>query len=101
MSQCAGLYYKRLPTSQLVALVLQMFRRAGRISAGETEGWAFLIADENERPAWQARLIAGYNVTSRITESLPDHVLAEAVQGRPPAGSPATRTFNEPFRASD
>ena len=65
-----------------VAVVQQMFGRAGRISAGETEGWAFLIVDENERPAWQARLIAGYNVTSRITESLPDHVLAETVQGR-------------------
>jgi len=64
-----------------VAVVQQMFGRAGRIGAGETDGWAFLIVDENERPAWQARLVAGYNVTSRITESLPDHVLAETVQG--------------------
>jgi helicase len=65
-----------------VALVQQMFGRAGRIGAGERDGWAYLIADENEHPAWQARLIAGYHVTSKITFSLPDHILAEAVQGR-------------------
>lgn len=65
-----------------VAVVQQMFGRAGRIGAGETDGWAFLIVDENERAAWQARLVAGYNVTSEITGSLPDHVLAEVVQGR-------------------
>ncbi len=65
-----------------VALVQQMFGRAGRIGVGETDGWAYLITDENERPTWQARLVAGYRVTSQITASLPDHVLAEAVQGR-------------------
>jgi helicase len=65
-----------------VALVQQMFGRAGRIGAGETDGWAYLITDEHEHPAWQARLIAGYNVTSKIMASLPDHVLAEAVQSR-------------------
>jgi helicase len=65
-----------------VALVQQMFGRAGRIGAGETDGWAFLIVDENERPTWQGRLVAGYSVTSQIAQSLPDHVLAEMVQGR-------------------
>jgi helicase len=65
-----------------VALVQQMFGRAGRIGAGERDGWAYLITDENEHPAWQARLIAGYNVASKIMASLPDHILAEAVQGR-------------------
>jgi helicase len=65
-----------------VALVQQMFGRAGRIGAGERDGWAYLITDENEHPAWQARLIAGYHVSSKILASLPDHVLAEAVQER-------------------
>jgi helicase len=65
-----------------VALVQQMFGRAGRISAGENDGWAFLIVDENERPIWQERLVAGYSVISKIAESLPDHVLAEMIQGR-------------------
>jgi helicase len=65
-----------------VALVQQMFGRAGRIGAGETDGWAFLIVDENECPTWQGRLVAGYGVASQIAESLPDHVLAEMVQGR-------------------
>lgn len=65
-----------------VALVQQMFGRAGRIGAGETDGWAYLITDENERPGWHARLVAGYHVTSQIAAGLADHVLAEAVQGR-------------------
>ena len=65
-----------------VALVQQMFGRAGRIGAGETDGWAFLIVDENERSTWQGRLVAGDSVASQIAESLPDHVLAEMVQGR-------------------
>ncbi|MFL6142179.1 MAG: DEAD/DEAH box helicase [Labedaea sp.] len=64
------------------ATVQQMFGRAGRIGAGETEGWAYLIADENERPRWQARLVAGYTVTSHIADSLADHLLAEAAQDR-------------------
>ena len=65
-----------------VATVQQMFGRAGRIGAGETEGWAYLITDETERPGWQAQLVAGYTVTSRITDSLADHILAEAAQDR-------------------
>ncbi|MFT7841021.1 DEAD/DEAH box helicase [Saccharothrix sp. BKS2] len=62
--------------------VLQMFGRAGRIGAGETEGWSYLVVDETQRAAWQTRLVAGYSVYSRIRESLPDHVLAEVLQGR-------------------
>jgi ATP-dependent DNA helicase len=65
-----------------VATVQQMFGRAGRIGAGETEGWAYLITDETQRPGWQAQLVAGYTVTSRITDSLADHILAEAAQDR-------------------
>ncbi|WP_342778265.1 DEAD/DEAH box helicase [Streptomyces botrytidirepellens] len=65
-----------------VSMVQQMFGRAGRVGAGEREGWAFLLADETERPQWQARLTAGYTVRSRIGDRLPDHVLAEVVQGR-------------------
>jgi ATP-dependent DNA helicase len=65
-----------------VATVQQMFGRAGRIGAGETEGWAYLITDETERPGWQAQLVAGYTVTSRIADSLADHILAEAAQDR-------------------
>ncbi len=65
-----------------VATVQQMFGRAGRIGAGETEGWAYLITDETQRPGWQAQLVAGYTVTSRIADSLADHILAEAAQGR-------------------
>ncbi|WP_131736252.1 DEAD/DEAH box helicase [Actinomadura roseirufa] len=65
-----------------VAQIQQMFGRAGRIGAGETEGWAYLIVDENERPSWQARLVDGYQVSSKIVSTLADHVLAEAVQGR-------------------
>ncbi|WP_033427310.1 DEAD/DEAH box helicase, partial [Saccharothrix syringae] len=62
--------------------VLQMFGRAGRIGAGETEGWSYLVVDETQRAEWQTRLVAGYSVYSRIRESLPDHVLAEVLQGR-------------------
>lgn len=65
-----------------VSMVQQMFGRAGRVGAGEREGWAFLLADETERPEWQARLTAGYTVRSRIGDRLPDHLLAEVVQGR-------------------
>uniref|UniRef100_A0AAU2K1I8 DEAD/DEAH box helicase n=1 Tax=Streptomyces sp. NBC_00049 TaxID=2903617 RepID=A0AAU2K1I8_9ACTN len=73
----------RLGRSRMeVSMVQQMFGRAGRIGAGEREGWAFLLADEDERPEWQARLAAGYTVRSRIGDRLPDHLLAELVQGR-------------------
>jgi helicase len=65
-----------------VATVQQMFGRAGRIGTGENEGWAFMIVTENERPTWQAKLVAGYTVSSQIRSSLPDHILAEAVQHR-------------------
>jgi helicase len=65
-----------------VATVQQMFGRAGRVGAGETDGYAYLICDETERPAWQQRLVAGYTVISQILATLPDHLLAEAVQGR-------------------
>jgi helicase len=65
-----------------VATVQQMFGRAGRIGAGETEGWAYLVVDETERAAWQAQLVAGYTVTSHIAEGLADHLLAEAAQDR-------------------
>ncbi|MFE0132676.1 DEAD/DEAH box helicase [Streptomyces sp. NPDC059037] len=65
-----------------VSMVQQMFGRAGRVGAGEREGWAFLLTDGTDRPEWQARLAAGYTVRSRIRERLPDHLLAEAVQGR-------------------
>lgn len=64
-----------------VATVQQMFGRAGRIGAGETEGWAFLITDETEHAAWQAQLVAGYTIVSRIRGCLADHLLAEAAQG--------------------
>ncbi|MET9265635.1 DEAD/DEAH box helicase [Amycolatopsis sp. NPDC004079] len=65
-----------------VATVQQMFGRAGRIGVGEHEGWAFLIVTEEERAAWQARLVDGHEVASRIEASLADHVLAEAIQHR-------------------
>ncbi len=65
-----------------VSMVQQMFGRAGRIGAGEREGWAFLLTDPSERAHWQARLAAGYTVRSRLDEHLPDHLLAEAVQER-------------------
>ncbi|GGN45490.1 DEAD/DEAH box helicase [Streptomyces fuscichromogenes] len=64
-----------------VATVQQMFGRAGRLGAGETTGWAFMIVDASERAHWQQRLIGGYTVDSQITSTLPDHVLAEIVQG--------------------
>lgn len=65
-----------------VATVQQMFGRAGRIGAGETEGWAYLICDESERATWQSRLVEGYTVRSHIADSLADHLLAEAAQDR-------------------
>jgi helicase len=65
-----------------VATVHQMFGRAGRTGAGENQGWAFLIVDERERAQWQSKLVAGYTARSRILDSLPDHVLGEAVQQR-------------------
>ncbi|MFE9479256.1 DEAD/DEAH box helicase [Streptomyces spororaveus] len=65
-----------------VSMVQQMFGRAGRVGAGEREGWAYLLTGPGRRAEWQARLAAGYTVTSRIRDHLPDHVLAEAVQGR-------------------
>jgi helicase len=65
-----------------VATVHQMFGRAGRAGAGENQGWAFLIVDERERAGWQAKLVAGYTARSRILDSLPEHVLGEAVQQR-------------------
>ncbi|WP_261340694.1 DEAD/DEAH box helicase [Lentzea guizhouensis] len=64
------------------ATVMQMFGRAGRVGAGETAGWAYLITDETERADWQQRLMAGYAVYSQIYDSLPDHVLAEVLQRR-------------------
>ena len=65
-----------------VATVQQMFGRAGRIGAGEHEGWAFLIVTEQEHASWQSKLVAGHGVRSRIRDSLPEHVLSEAVQQR-------------------
>ncbi|MFB7620780.1 DEAD/DEAH box helicase [Kitasatospora sp. NPDC056181] len=65
-----------------VSMVQQMFGRAGRIGAGEREGFAHLLTAPGERHHWQARLAAGYTVTSRIRDRLSDHLLAEAVQGR-------------------
>ncbi|MCM3886257.1 helicase-related protein [Frankia sp. R82] len=67
-----------------VATVQQMFGRAGRVGAGETEGWAFLVCSETERTAWQNRLVDGYTVRSRIEDGLADHLLAEAASGRVP-----------------
>ncbi|ALG14550.1 DEAD/DEAH box helicase [Kibdelosporangium phytohabitans] len=65
-----------------IATVLQMGGRAGRIGAGEREGWAFLITSEHERHAWQHALVEGYTVRSQIKDSLADHVLADVLQGR-------------------
>ncbi|MBH1934143.1 DEAD/DEAH box helicase [Streptomyces sp. AV19] len=65
-----------------VATVQQMFGRAGRLGTGESAGWAFMIVDEAELADWQQRLVGGYTVDSQISTSLPDHVLAEVVQGR-------------------
>jgi helicase len=64
-----------------VATAQQMFGRAGRVGADETEGWAFLITDENEHAPWQRQLVAGYTITSRIHDCLADLILAEAAQG--------------------
>ncbi|BFV55007.1 hypothetical protein KCMC57_up01110 [Kitasatospora sp. CMC57] len=65
-----------------VSMVQQTFGRAGRIGAGEREGHACLLTAPSDRHYWQARLAAGYTVTSRIRDRLPDHLLAEAVQMR-------------------
>ncbi|QXV61538.1 DEAD/DEAH box helicase [Amycolatopsis sp. TNS106] len=65
-----------------VATVQQMFGRAGRVGAGESEGWAYLVVAEEDRSAWQQRLVDGYTVRSQIAGTLPDHLLAEAAQGR-------------------
>jgi helicase len=65
-----------------VGTVQQMFGRAGRVGAGEREGWAFMIVDEAERGNWQSELVAGHAVKSRIRDSLAEHVLSEAVQQR-------------------
>ncbi|MFB6666899.1 DEAD/DEAH box helicase [Streptomyces parvus] len=65
-----------------VSMVQQMFGRAGRIGAGERQGWAFLLTDPAERAHWQARLAAGYTVRSRLADHVADHLLAEAVQQR-------------------
>ncbi|MFH9067500.1 DEAD/DEAH box helicase [Streptomyces coeruleorubidus] len=65
-----------------VATVQQMFGRAGRLGAGESAGWAFMVVDQAELAEWQRKLVGGYTVESQISASLPDHVLAEVVQGR-------------------
>lgn len=80
-----------------VSMVQQMFGRAGRVGAGEREGWAFLLAEENERAHWQARLAVGYTVRSRLDERLPDHLLAEAVQGRVTSLADAEEWWAESF----
>ncbi|MDA3646639.1 DEAD/DEAH box helicase [Saccharopolyspora indica] len=64
------------------ATVQQMFGRAGRIGAGEIEGWAYLINTAAERATWQRQLTAGYAVRSQIAANLPDHLLAELAQDR-------------------
>jgi len=63
-----------------VGTVQQMFGRAGRIGAGEDQGWAFMIVDEHERADWQSRLVSGHTVNSRIQDSLPEQLLSETVQ---------------------
>lgn len=65
-----------------IATIQQMFGRAGRVGAGETEGWAYLLTHENERATWQAGLAAGYTVVSHLADSLADHLLAEIAQDR-------------------
>ncbi|MFX0581076.1 DEAD/DEAH box helicase [Nocardia nepalensis] len=65
-----------------VATVQQMFGRAGRLGAGERQGWAFLLVNETERTTWQRKLLAGFRVNSQIHSSLSEHLLAEAIQGR-------------------
>ena len=82
-----------------VSMVQQMFGRAGRIGAGEREGWAFLLTDPTERPHWQARLAAGYTVRSRLEDHLADHLLAEAVQERLSTLDEAEHWWTETFAA--
>lgn len=82
-----------------VSMVQQMFGRAGRIGAGEREGWAFLLTDAGERAHWQARLAAGYTVRSRLGDHLPDHLLAEVVQERLTAPDEAERWWAGTFAA--
>lgn len=82
-----------------VSMVQQMFGRAGRIGAGEREGWAFLLTDVGERAHWQARLAAGYTVRSRLGDHLPDHLLAEVVQERLTAPDEAARWWAGTFAA--
>ncbi|MFD4374331.1 DEAD/DEAH box helicase [Streptomyces sp. NPDC058486] len=82
-----------------VSMVQQMFGRAGRIGAGEREGWAFLLADPAERAHWQARLVAGYTVRSRLDEHLADHLLAETVQERVSTVDEAERWWAGTFAA--
>ncbi|GGV10829.1 hypothetical protein GCM10010275_59740 [Streptomyces litmocidini] len=67
-----------------VSMAHQVFGRAGRIGAGEREGWASLLSDPAERAHWQARLAAGHTVRSRLDDHLADHLLAEAVRERVP-----------------
>ncbi len=55
-----------------VATVQQMFGRAGRVGAGENEGWAFLIVDDVERELRQRKLLAGFRVDSQIQDSFPE-----------------------------
>ncbi len=78
-----------------VATVQQMFGRAGRVGAGENEGWAFLIVDDIEKAVWQRKLLAGFRVDSQIQDSFPEHVLAEAIQGRINSLSQAERWWAE------
>jgi helicase len=82
-----------------VSMVQQMFGRAGRIGAGEREGWAFLLTDPSERAHWQARLAAGYTVRSRLDEHLSDHLLAEVVQERLATVGEAERWWEGTFAA--
>jgi helicase len=65
-----------------VATVQQMFGRAGRAGAGESEGWAFLLVDADQQAEWRSRLVAGHTVKSQIQHSLPEHLLSETVQRR-------------------
>ncbi|WP_238413202.1 DEAD/DEAH box helicase [Saccharothrix deserti] len=65
-----------------VATVLQMFGRAGRMGHGEREGWAYLVTDTVERPQWQAAILAGNTIVSRLVNVLADHVLAGIVLER-------------------
>ncbi|GAA3214821.1 DEAD/DEAH box helicase [Dactylosporangium siamense] len=73
------------------ATIQQMFGRAGRVGVGEASGYAFLIADEHERSAWQARLVQGHRVASQMRGNLADHVLGEVVRGAVSSVSQAER----------